>query len=921
MTHDADGDERGASGAPAPAHSRQRFQPEERVGPGGRFRIHAWIGGGGNGEVYKAWDLQLRDWVALKRLTREAVSGEERRRRIVTEARRARSLKDPAIVTIYDVVEHDGEAIIVQEFATGAPLSDRIGVIFALPEFFRFAEACAAALVHAADKGIVHCDLKPENIIVDENGQPRILDFGTARRVFDTPRETRVLGESVTADEIVPRGGTPGYVAPEIALGQTPDPRADMYSLGVVFYEMLTGANPFLRATSAATLLAQVHEDPRPLAEANPSVPRDVGAIVMRMIARRAAERYASPEALVEALRAARRQSTASGAAAAHEARAAHSTPSAATLPDLNGVSIEIVRRVTRRRVVGLSIAGVLVLILIVFGERLAAPFLRAPASRGDSGAVRGARDANVAGAGNASAVPYLAIAPFEVLSADTTLDLFARGMTEALKARLAAIGGLYVVDAESELGVAYALTGTLQRADERLRISYLIDDRRRGHNVDGGVVEDGVANLFALQDSVAARVAGALAAELRLALRTTPARRPTADAKAYEIYLEARGGLHNYRDRRSLERAIASFEHALARDPGFALALAGLGEAYWRLYDLTKTQEWAAKAEEIALAALAMGPDFPEVHITIGTIYVGRGKPELAERAFRRALEIEPGNDAAYRGLGEAQESMGAIAAAESTFLRAIAARPDDWAGHHELGLFYYRNGRFEEALAQFRRVVGIMPENALEYSNIGGIYAYLGRPDSAIAAYETSIRLRGTAEAYSNLATLLRAAGKYETAVEHYRRAIELSPGDYVIEGNLAATLFLIPEREDDARAAVRRTIALAEPLLEVNPADGLLLADLAQFYASLAETLAARRYAERALGIEPAQGEALCGVSLALEGVGDRDGAVGAAVRALRAGYPREAWLAEPGARALTDDPRFDAAARAAQEGAPH
>ena len=842
-----------------------------------RYELSHRIGTGGMGEVYRAWDTLLRRWVAIKRLRPQGPEVRDQRARLLREARAISSLNHPAIVQVYDVLEREEEALLVQELVEGTPLRLHLGQPCNWAFFLRFARDCAAGLVAAAEKSIVHCDLKPENILVTDGNHACILDFGIACHftppALARPDEptARASQESEPATTTITDhhsgiSGTPAYLSPERIAGLPPDGRTDIFSLGLIFYEMLTGHHPFLRSTLAATLVAIDRDTPPQPSALNPQLPRAVDDLIMSMLGKDREERLATPQELLTRLEHLEEET---GTAAVRRKRA-------------------------RARTVGLALAGTLAVVLGVWG-----------------GVDRwGLRKAET----SAPPVPYLAVQPFDNLSADPADVSFARGMMEAVQIRLAALDGIQVVDANAHVGARYALGGTLQRSEDELRITYRLLDRNGGLTLAGGFVVGGVGEIFALQDQLTNKVGQDLATHFELGSLPEPGTRPTLDVTAYDYYLQARGYLQSPRGHVDYEIALQLFQKALSLDPRFTLALAGTGEASWKMYAETKDPVWAVRAEEVSRRAQAQNPDLPEVHMLLGTIFSGTGKSALAVGEFRRVLEINPRDTAAYRGLGWALADEGDIEAAEQAFIEAIRTRPTDWASHSHLGAFYSRLGRTEDALLSFQKVIELTPDNARGYRNLAGMLQRLGRFAEATTAYERSLELMPDYRTYSNLATLHRSQGRLEEAARNYQMAIDISDQNCLVWGNLASIYAMIPGREALADSVRRCAIERGEAQLAVNPNDALLLALLGQYHIMVGEPTKGRDLIGRALEAAPGRPDILYYASAAYESLGDRELALETARDAMRAGYPPDAWRQEPSVQSLVSDPEFERIARA-------
>jgi serine/threonine-protein kinase len=513
-------------------------------------------------------------------------------------------------------------------------------------------------------------------------------------------------------------------------------------------------------------------------------------------------------------------------------------------------------------------------------------------------------------------AVSYVAVEPFRSLSPTPGDTVFALGLTEAVQTRLAEVPGIQVVPVASDPGAPFLLEGTVQRSEDKLRITCRVVERKGGAILGGTVAQGDARDLFALQDKVTTSLAKTLARRLHLSAARPVESRPTTDVTAYGYYLQGRGYLQRPGETEERLVAVELFQKALASDPGFALAAAGLAQAYWKLFEDSRDPSWAVRAEEAARNALALAPQLAEVHTALGTIYGGKGNPSQAAAEFRRALEIDPRGSEAFVGLAKAQESLGDLGAAERTFREAIAARPGDWAPWSQLGGFYVAYGRYGEALQCFNHVIELTPDNARGYANLGGIYQQLGRDAEATAAYERSLQIKPGYRAYANLATLYLFQRRFADAVQMYQRALKLEDHDSRVWGSLGAAYRLIPGRAAAADRAYRQAIGLAEGRLQVNPNDPVDLALLAQYYAAVDAKTTAREMARRALKVGSSRPDVLVYVSAAFEILGDRAAALEIVRRAVALGCGSEAWSHDPSLEGLVKDPKFEKIVAAAE-----
>ncbi len=792
----------------------------------GRFAIRALLGTGGMGEVYRADDTRLKRPVALKRVSRNLGADPSARRHILKEAERASALNSPHIAAVYDVLEENGEVFLVMEYVEGASLRQRLRTSgrFSIPEFLDLALQCVEALAAAQKKGIVHRDLKPENILITPGGQAKILDFGLAKRL-PAPGEEEVTVSVASLDCSL--AGTPGYMAPEILLGGEADHRSDIFALGVVFYEMLTGRHPFDTEHRAPTAGRTLQVTPASLRESVPSIPAELERIVAKMLAKSPEERYARASDLLADLRALERGKP---------------------RPFLVSTAAPRPRHWAKRTGRGIALV---ILVMLALGVT---PIARQHWKRWFVGT-------------DLPEKKNLAVLPFEVVGEDPGAHAFAQGLAETLTGKLAQLTDNYplqvvppseirsqnvnsVEQARVGLGANLVLEGSLQRSGSQVRVTYHLVDAHTRQQLRGDTVTARTGDPFAMEDRVVQSVARSLDLELGSKdLRALEAR-GTSEPAAYDYYLRGRGYLMEYQKAENVDSAIEVFQRALERDPNYTLAYAGLGESYWHKYEATHAAEWMTRALEACQKAAALG----EGAICLGHVRNETGKYDQAVSEFQRALQLDPTSDDAYRGLGFAYEHLGKTAEAEQTYRRAIAVRPQYWAGYNWLGTFFFRQGRFQEASTMFQQVTALAPDSFRGYQNLGGAYTALGRFDLAVPALERSVHLRPAAAAYSNLGTVYFYLRRFADASRAYEQAVKLDARDYVLWGNLAEAYYWSPGERGKSADAYRKALALAEEQLKVNPRQTDALGQVALDNAMLGDLTTAELYLRRALALAP-------------------------------------------------------------------
>ena len=846
------------------------------------YRIQERLGGGGMGVVYKADDLRLQRPVALKFLPTELTRDADARTRFIQEARAASLLEHPNICTVYDIGESpEGDSFICMAYCDGATLKRRMqSGILPLGTAVGYAEQISSGLAKAHEHGIIHRDIKPANLIVTSDGLVKIVDFGLAKLAGSTT----LTGTGIMV-------GTAAYVAPEQARGVAIDHRADIWSLGVVLFEMVTGRLPFRADHVQALLLEVVHDSEPSVTLLRPETPPELARVIHRCLRKNPAERYQSAAELRSAL------------SRIHAALDSGSEPTIG-IPTLSSGSRSAVPR--WRRSLAVAAAAVAVAALAAY------PALRRLLPRSAS----------------LPADKHVAVLPLANVGGDAAGQAFCDGLMETLTSQLTRLAqsqpGLWVVpasevrsrkvdsaeEARRVFGVNLAVSGSAQRDQETVRVTLNLVDTASLRQLSSAIIDDRRKQLAVLQDGAVGELAAMLGVTVSDPARRALAQDSTSRPGAFDLYLEGKGALQRFDRPESIEAAIASFTVALAADPSFAPAYAGLAEAYFRMWNSRREQPWVAKAEEACSRALALDGRLAIAHATLGMIRNGTGRYEDAVAALRRALELEPGNADAYRELALAYAALNRPADAEATYKKAIALDPAFWVSHNTLGVFYWEQGRFQEAATQFQRVIELLPNSPWGHNNLGGLYLYLGQPEKARPAFARAIAVEPNYAAYSNLGTIDFQAGNYDEAVALYRKALEFDASDYVIWGNLAAAYRWSGGERARALPLYQRAAVMAAERLEVNPRDASVLSDLAAYEAELGNVENAAGLAARALAAAPEDPVVMFQAGVTYERLGERRRAIEWIGRALTHGHPREEVERAPDLADLRQDSSFAA-----------
>jgi serine/threonine-protein kinase len=839
----------------------------------GRFKIRERLGTGGMGEVYRAEDTRLKRTVALKRLAPYLASDPTYRRRFQEEAERACRFSDSHVAAVYDAIEEGEETFLVMEFVEGQTLRGRLQQPLGLREFLAIAVQCAEAIATAHERSIVHCDIKPENIMLTTSGQIKILDFGVAKYLPQSE-------QSSTLDCSGMRSGTPAYMAPEVLLEKTPDGRADIFSLGIVLYEALAGHHPFLSNSFVATTQSILRETPTPIRVFNSEVPPELEQIVGRAMAKDPAQRYVSARSLAEDLRKIQAQITPTK-----------------LLPAPVKIPPSARRRVLFRTSIALGIA-----VLIAGGLEL--PKLRRW----------------LAGSEPHSSM-RLAVLPFTSVGDDVNSKAFSDGLTETLAAKLTQLTGSYplqivppseirgegittVDQARKGFGVNRVLVGTLRESGSRVRVTYSLVDPQAMQQLSANTITADSTDTFAVEDRVVESIVQMLGLQLEQNERAALITHGTQEPAAFDYYLRGRGYLQDYHKPENLEAAIAVFGHALQRDPNYALAYAGLGEAYWYKYEATRAREWVDKAFGACQRAVVLGPEASSGHTCLGTVYNGTGKYEQAKTEFQRAVELDFTSDDAVRGLAMAYDRLSMGPEAEKTFQKAIQTRPQYWAGYAALGHFYVQQARYEHAAQQFQRSIDLAPDDPHSYRSLAGAYIYMGKYEQAIEVLRKAIELYPTTQAYSNLGVAYFNLRRFDDAVAAYEHACSAQTADYIACGNLARAYYWVPNRRSQAEQYYRRAIALAQDRLKVNPRDGDSHILMASYYAMLDDRPNALQQLQEALALRPEDPEFLLTAAIVHNQLGESGEAIASLKKAVERGYSAAEIRAAPELDSLRD-----------------
>lgn len=571
--------------------------------------------------------------------------------------------------------------------------------------------------------------------------------------------------------------------------------------------------------------------------------------------------------------------------------------------PGLTGWTAQLVSHATSRRVrrgiiATLALAGALALGLWWrdFSVREAAQRVAAALGSGDAG----------------PAAQSIAVLPFVNMSGDPRNDYLGDGLAEELSNRLTKIPQLRVAarssavavkgkdlassDIANRLGVRYLVEGSVKRQADRIRVTAALVEGASGSNRWSNAYEPATADLFAIEDDIATQVVKALELVLGEGKTAAAAVPASGSVLAYDFYLQGLAYLRQPRTEKSLAAAEQLFERALAEQPNFARAQAGMCETRVELYVLEKVPAHVAAAEKACANAEALDSTAHEVHLAVGRLNLAMGDGAASEASFQSALALVPESPDALIGVADALAQQGKLKEAESNYQRAIAAQSHYTAAYMAYGNFLFYQGRAADAAAAYQRVTNLTPDNPDALSSLGGAYLFMGNFEQAGDAFTKALELEPRKGSYNNIGIVHYYLGRYDEAAQMLRKATEAAPSDHRVWGNLADAL-LFGSRPQEAREAYRRALELADGELAVNPRHAVNQAQAAYYATRLGEKDRARQAISAAL----AQGESMVYVqyyvALAEEALGNRPAALAHARRARELGYPEKLMRAAP------------------------
>jgi len=708
-----------AEEVPAPTQTIQAPKEELTTGStfAGRYQIIEELGRGGMGRVYKATDTKINERVALKLIKSEIASDKKTLERFGNELKIARKITHKNVGKMFDINEEEGTHYITMEYVSGQDLKGLIRQSgnLAINTSISITKQVCEGLSEAHKIGVIHRDLKPSNIMIDREGNVRIMDFGIARSL----KKKGITGAGVMI-------GTPEYMSPEQAEAEEIDLRSDIYSLGVILYEMVTGRVPFEGDTALSIAIRHKGETPKNPKEYNVQIPDDLSKLILKCLEKNKDSRFQRVEEIQSEL-----ENIEKGIPATDRAIPRRKP--------LTSKEITVTFGLKRLFIPAIIIVALAIIAIVIWQilpeEKVAFP---GPAELS------------------------IAVLPFEDLSPQKDQEVLCLGMTDDIISKLSSLPGWKVMNRTSvmhykdsnkdikvigqELGVANILLGSIRQQEDDIRVIAQLVNSDDRFQIWTDTYDRKLEKIFDVQSEIAEQIVKALAVNLSAEDSEKLKKKTTENIEAYRLYLQGRR-LWDSRKEEDLFKSLEYFEKALKEDPAYAKAYTGIADTYSVITEYTSVpvKDAYKKAKQAALKALALDDTLAEAHTSLASIKDWDYDWEGAELEFKRAIELNPGYATARHWYGWHLMCRGDFDDAFAEMKKAQELDPLSFIINDWLGEILYFSRRYEEALEQHKKNVELFPENTLIHANLGNTYVEMEKYEEALVELEKAMAMTG--------------------------------------------------------------------------------------------------------------------------------------------------------------------------------
>ncbi len=809
----------------APPITKTLETPREELTSGslfaGRYQIIDELGKGGMGKVFRVLDKKLNEEVALKLIKPEISSDKNTVERFRNELKLSRKIIQKNIARMFDLNEEKGTHYITMEYVRGEDLKRLIRKIGQLSagQALPIAKQICEGLGEAHRLGVVHRDLKPQNVMVDEEGNARIMDFGIARSI-----------ESKGITDAGVMIGTPEYMSPEQVEGKEVDLRSDIYSLGVILYEMVTGKVPFEGDTPFTIGVKHKSEKPKDPREINTHIPEDLSVVILKCLEKDKEKRYQSAAEVRSEL-----ENIEKG------------------IPTTERVVPKRKPLTSKEITVTFGLKKLLVPVLVFIGIIITAVFVLKILPQKEAVPIP-------------SNMPSIAVLPFVDLSPQKDQMYFCDGMTDEIISKLSRLKGWKVIPRTSmmryketdmgieeigqELDVATILEGSIGKERDDIRVNAKLIRVEDSLHLWSDTYEKKLLSIFAIQSDVAEKIAAALKVELSPEDKEHLAKKPTENLNAYDYYLRGREFYSRYL-KQDNEKAIELFRKALELDPNYVLAYAGLGDAYaQRFWIFGYPESWLDSAVEMSKRAISIDPDSAEAYKSLALAYEYKGWYQKSLEANYKAVELYPNYDSAVANIGWVNWFVGEYEEAMKWFKKGLALNPTHSLHYFGVGFLFFALDDFAKAEQWLNEALDLQPDLISAHWGFTYIYLVEGRYQKAIQKGQKILSIDpDSVDGLTAIADAEFFSGNLLQAKQYYEKAAGKNP----MRGNLLTSIGYIlwkTGQEEEAQKMFDQTLKSSQNQIEQGNEYWALPFDIACIYAIRGSKTEAYKWLQKAI-----------------------------------------------------------------------